>query len=152
MYLGHPTDNVQIESLKKCDAWKQSVSMTTVKLFSVLIVTKSIMQPRCQCNGTFILSVTLIGCLIISCCTHGICRRWGAGHRFIVTAPFFETPYSTCLDSSETHVDHIQHLEWCVTTLFFLHLWLLLASRYIDDALLVCESIRYASDSLSHVP
>lgn len=23
MYLGHPTDNVQIESLKKYDAWKQ---------------------------------------------------------------------------------------------------------------------------------
>lgn len=39
MYLGHPTDNVRIESLKKCDAWKQSMSATMVKLFSGLGVT-----------------------------------------------------------------------------------------------------------------
>lgn len=29
MYLGHPTDNVQIESLKKYDAEKRSRSWTT---------------------------------------------------------------------------------------------------------------------------
>ncbi len=38
MYLGHPTDNVQIKSLKKYDAQKRSTSRTTEKLFAVLIL------------------------------------------------------------------------------------------------------------------
>lgn len=65
MYLGHPTDNVRIESLKKCDAWKQSMSAATAKLFPGLSVT----TLSLLCDGTFVSGFTLIGCLITSCYT-----------------------------------------------------------------------------------
>ena len=91
MYLGHPTDNVQIESLKKYDARKQSP--TTVRLL--------LDQHKAACRHMWnyrikppcaTLSVKLsihfkvfpfTGCLIISCCTHSAGRWWwGADHRF----------------------------------------------------------------------